>query len=92
MSERKILMIINFFPPTGGGGVYRPLAFVKYLSRLAWKVTVVTPQSGEFWISDHSLLSQVPPEVRVVKTPSLSGLRILNKLPLGRRTGSKLSA
>jgi len=92
MSERKILMIINFFPPTGGGGVYRPLAFVKYLSRLAWKVTVVTPQSGEFWISDHSLLSQVPPEVRVVKTPSLSGLRILNTLTLGRRTGSKRSS
>jgi glycosyltransferase involved in cell wall biosynthesis len=74
---RKILMIINFFPPTGGGGVYRPLSFVKYLSRLSWDVTVVTPRPGEFWISDPGLAGEIPPSVRVVRTASLSGFRFL---------------
>jgi glycosyltransferase involved in cell wall biosynthesis len=73
----KILMIINFFPPAGGGGVYRPLSFVKYLSRLSWDVTVVTPRPGEFWISDPALEKEIPPGVRVARTDSLSGLRFL---------------
>jgi glycosyltransferase involved in cell wall biosynthesis len=93
MSGKKILMIINFFPPAGGGGVYRPLAFVKYLSRLSWRVTVVTPQPGEFWISDPGLEAQVPREVRVVRTSSLSGLRVLRSLrPGARATASRRSS
>lgn len=71
-------MLINFFPPAAGGGVYRPLAFVKYLTRLRWRVTVVTPRPGEFWISDPGLLAQIPGTVRVVRTASLSGSRLLN--------------
>lgn len=73
----RLLMIVNFFPPAGGGGVYRPLSFVKYLSRLGWDLTVVTPRPGEFWISDPELADQVPSAVRVVRTASLSGLRLL---------------
>ncbi len=80
MKARKILMIINFFPPAGGGGVYRPLSFVKYLSRLSWQVTVLTPRPGEFWISDPGLEKEVPPNVRVVRTASLSGFRFLGAL------------
>ena len=78
-------MIINFFPPAGGGGVYRPLSFVKYLSRLSWQVTVVTPRPGEFWISDPGLEHEVPPAVRVVRTASLSGFRFLRALRRGTR-------
>lgn len=85
---RKILMIINFFPPAGGGGVYRPLSFVKYLSRLSWQVTVVTPRPGEFWISDPGLEAEIPPGVRVVRTASLSGFRMLRSLRGGGRGGA----
>jgi glycosyltransferase involved in cell wall biosynthesis len=84
MSSSKLLMLINFFPPAGGGGVYRPLSFVKYLSRMGWDITVVTPRPGEFWISDPSLEEQVPDEVRVVRTGSLSAGRILGMV---RRRG-----
>jgi glycosyltransferase involved in cell wall biosynthesis len=84
---RKILMIINFFPPAGGGGVYRPLSFVKYLSRLSWDVTVVTPRPGEFWISDPGLEEEIPENVRVVRTASLSGFRFLSSLRGARRAG-----
>jgi glycosyltransferase involved in cell wall biosynthesis len=84
MNGKKILMIINFFPPAGGGGVYRPLSFVKYLSRLSWRVTVVTPRPGEFWIADPALEAEVPPEARVVRTPSLSGSRFLRTVRRGR--------
>ena len=90
MRRAKLLMFINFFPPSAGGGVYRPLSFVKYLSRASWEITVVTPAPGEFWITDPGLESQVPEKVRVVRTRSLSGLRILNALKGG--SGSKRSS
>jgi len=84
MKGKRLLMIVNFFPPAAGGGVYRPLSFVKYLSRAHWEITVVTPRPGEFWISDPGLEAQIPPGVRVVRTGSLSGLRALNVLRGGR--------
>ncbi len=89
----NILMIINFFPPGGGGGVYRPLSFVKYLSRLSWSVTVVTPRPGEYWISDPGLEREIPPGVRVARTGSLSGLRFLRSLRGGpARAASRRSS
>ena len=80
MQGKRLLMIINFFPPAAGGGVYRPLSFVKYLARASWEITVVTPKPGEFWISDPELEAQIPDGVRIVRTGSLSGPRILNRL------------
>ena len=90
MRRAKLLMFINFFPPSAGGGVYRPLSFVKYLPKESWDITVVTPAPGEFWITDPGLESQVPENVRVVRTGSLSGLRILNALKGG--SGSRRSS
>ncbi len=73
--------------------MYRPLAFVKYLSRLSWDVTVVTPRPGEFWISDPDLEKQIPLSVRVVRTPSLSAPRFLHAAgKAGRGGGSRRSS
>jgi glycosyltransferase involved in cell wall biosynthesis len=86
-------MLINFFPPAGGGGVYRPLSFVKYLARAGWEITVVTPRPGEFWITDESLSAQIPPGVRVVRTRSLSPTRLLTRRgPDSRRSSSGFGA
>ncbi len=87
MPGGKLLMLINFFPPSGGGGVYRPLSFVKYLSRMSWRITVVTPKPGEFWITDPGLEDRIPDGVRVVRTGSLSGHRILGVVKGGRGAG-----
>ena len=78
MKKKRILIIVNFFPPAGGGGVYRPLSFVKYLPRFFWDVTVLTPRPGEFWISDPGLEDQIPDNVNVVRTFSMSPSRFLN--------------
>lgn len=70
---KHLLMLVPFFPPMGGGGVYRPLAFVRHLPRHGWRTTVITPPGDAFWISDPGLLERVPPECRVVRTRTLSG-------------------
>lgn len=85
-------MFINFFPPSAGGGVYRPLSFVKYLSRLSWDITVITPRPGGFWISDPALVREVPDSVRVIRTSSLSGQSVLgnmNKKGSSRRSSGR---
>ena len=92
LKSPRVLMFINFFPPSAGGGVYRPLSFVKYLSRLSWDITVITPRPGGFWISDPALMREVPDSVRVIRTGSLSGQSVLgnmNKKRSSRRSSGR---
>ncbi len=72
-------MIVPFFPPMGGGGVYRPLSFVRYLPASGWKVTVIAPRGDAFWIRDDSLLDRVPADTRVVRTGTWSGQALLRR-------------
>ncbi len=83
---KNVLMIIPFFPPNAGGGVYRPLGFVKYLREYGWRPIVVTMESGSFWIGDKSLLLDVPEECRVVRTKTLSGQYFLSLARRDKKT------
>jgi len=77
-------MLVPFFPPMGGGGVYRPLSFVRHLPKYGWRTTVITPAGDTYWIRDDSLVERVPPECRVIRTQSWSG-----QAWLARRRGGK---
>ncbi len=74
---KQLLMIVPFFPPMAGGGVYRPLSFVKYLELYGWQATVVTPKGDAFWIRDEGLTAQVPKSCDVVRTRVMSGQALL---------------
>lgn len=74
---KRLLMIVPFFPPMAGGGVYRPLSFVKYLPEAGWRTTVVTPRGEAFWIRDEKLAKQIPSSCEVVRTRTLSGQALL---------------
>jgi glycosyltransferase involved in cell wall biosynthesis len=79
---KHVLMIVPFFPPMGGGGVYRPLSLTRYLPLHGWRVTVVAPRGDAYWIRDESLLRRIPDEVNIVRTDTWSGQAML------RRSGS----
>ncbi len=76
---KNVLMIVPFFPPNAGGGAYRPLGFVKYLGRSGWKPTVVTMASNSFWITDDSLVAEIPSGCDVRRTPAMSAQALLSK-------------
>src|SRR5262249_32005609 len=58
------------FPPAGGSGSNRALAFARYLPAYGWQPIVLTP--GTAWASnpDDGLLATALSGVRVVRTPS----------------------
>ncbi len=70
MSPGRVLMIAHHFPPAGGSGSNRALAFARYLSEYGWRPAVLTP--GEAWANnrDDDLLAQLPPALRVIRTRS----------------------
>jgi len=74
MNDRKILMIINEFPPVAESGVQRPLKFLKYLNRLGWHTWVITPKVLPKKVLDATLCGEIPPNAMIYRTPSL-GLR-----------------
>lgn len=68
--SRKVFVIAYRFPPQGGGGVQRTLKFVKYLPQCGW-LPVVHTVSNPYWpLRDATLLSEVPPCVKVYRTPT----------------------
>lgn len=77
-------MLVPFFPPMGGGGVYRPLSFVRHLPAYGWRTTVVTPAGDAYWIRDESLVGRVPGECRVIHTRTWSGQAMLARGRGGR--------
>ncbi len=81
---KHLLMLVPFFPPMGGGGVYRPLSFVRHLPEHGWRTTVVTPEGDTYWIRDESLVERVPAECRVIRTQSMSGQAALARGRGGR--------
>jgi glycosyltransferase involved in cell wall biosynthesis len=64
-------MLAHGFPPAGGSGSNRALAFARYLPMFGWRPLVLTPDVD--WASnrDDGLLARVSPELGVVRTASL---------------------
>lgn len=68
-SEKKVLIVAYYWPPSGGSGVQRWLKFVKYLPSFGWQPFVFTPENPTFEIRDDSLLKDIPAEAEVIKLP-----------------------
>ncbi len=66
---KRVLIVTYYWPPTGGSGVQRWVKFTKYLSRFGWECVVYTPENPEQLARDESLLTDIPPELTVLKKP-----------------------
>src|SRR5712692_6609314 len=71
MPHGRVLMIAHHFPPAGGSGSNRALAFARYLPEYGWEPIVITPAESFAIHRDSDLLAQLPPALRVIRTRSL---------------------
>lgn len=69
MSEKKVLIVTYYWPPSGGSGVQRWLKFVKYLEKAGWSTFVITPENPSFTMSDPSLMRDVPASAEILRLP-----------------------
>lgn len=69
MSQKKVLIVTYYWPPSGGSGVQRWLKFVKYLDKAGWETFVLTPENPSFSVSDPSLSRDVPAGAEVLRLP-----------------------
>ncbi|PJA27391.1 MAG: hypothetical protein CO189_07150 [candidate division Zixibacteria bacterium CG_4_9_14_3_um_filter_46_8] len=85
---KRVLFIAFYFPPISGGGVQRPLKFVKYLPEFGWlpDVLTISPGSIKSYVKDKMLLAEIPPEVTVHRAyfPDFT------RLPLFRGSAAKI--
>ncbi len=70
MSEKKVLIITYYWPPSGGPGVQRWLKFVKYLpgNGISPVVLTVEPDKAEYPIIDETLNNEVDSQIKVFRT------------------------
>ncbi len=84
---RKVLMISHGYPPVGGSGMLRSLKFSRYLPDHDWSPVVITLRRTNHPRLDPRLLSEVPAEAAVYRSPMWNPLDLLIRL---RRLAGKL--
>jgi glycosyltransferase involved in cell wall biosynthesis len=82
-------MIAYYFPPLGGAGVQRTAKFAKYLSKMGWRLEVVSVEPPSFELMDNSGLTDVTNEsIRIHRITYREPFRSLDRLPGGWRLRS----
>lgn len=78
--SKKVLIITYYWPPSGGSGVQRWLKFAKYLPGAGWEPIIFTPENPDFDLQDETLLSEISPQLEVIKFPIWEPYQLLDKL------------
>ncbi len=91
MSNKKVLIITYYWPPSGGAGVQRWLKFVKYLPQHGWDPIVYTTENGEYPVLDHQLIKEIPENIEVIKTPIWEPYGLYKKLS-GRKQNDNINS
>lgn len=65
--QKKVLIIVYYWPPAGGPGVQRWLKFVKYLPDFGIQPIVYVPENPTYPIVDAELESEVPGKAIILK-------------------------
>ncbi len=88
--RKKVLIIAYYWPPSAGSGVQRWLKFVKYLRLYGWEPVVYTPLNPDFDLKDEKLLSEIPPDIAIIRQPIFEPFQIYNRL-MGQKSEQQVN-
>src|SRR4051794_20019647 len=81
--SKRVLVVSHFFPPHGGGGVHRALAWTRHLPSFGWDVTILAAAREGYWIHDDSLLERVPAGTEVIRVGAATGVVVWRRMLKG---------
>lgn len=79
-APRKLLFVSIDFPPARTSGIYRPVFFTKYLIEKGWDITLLTATTHLSTVEDQSLLEEIHPRLKVVRTSAPMPRKLSGKL------------
>lgn len=88
---KKVLIIIYYWPPSGGAGVQRWLKFVKYLRGYGWEPIIYTPENAEIPVVDTSLQKDVPRNLTILRTPIWEPYSVYKRF-IGQKQDERIGA
>ncbi len=62
---KKLLIVAYYFPPHNFVGAYRPFRFARYLSRMGWRIAVLSSEGPEKRRSDPELMKHLPGGIEI---------------------------
>lgn len=79
---KKILIIVYYWPPSGGSGVQRWVKLARYLVEQGIRVHVLTVDEryASYLQTDASLIKEVHPDIQVIKTRSVEIINIFARI------------
>jgi glycosyltransferase involved in cell wall biosynthesis len=66
---KRVLIIVYYWPPTGGSGVQRWVKFAKHLRTFGWEPVIYTPENPNVQERDETLARNIPQGIEVLKFP-----------------------
>ena len=72
----RVLVVAYFFPPLGGAGIHRPVAWSRYLPRHGWEVTVLASAPGGYFVDDATMLAHVPEATEVIRVAAPTAVAV----------------
>ena len=77
---RRVLFVSYYFPPIGGIGTERPLAFARLLPEFGWEPVVLTPSESTIRVLTAGKGMEIPEGLEVRRTPNPDIVFKLKKL------------
>ena len=82
--SKKVIVVVYYWPPSGGIAVQRWLKMVAYFNEAGWEATIVAPEGADYPIIDEEIAKKVPKDVNILKIPIWEVRNIYKKLAGGK--------
>ncbi len=76
---KKVLFITYYWPPSVKASLHWPLQMIKYLPDNDWQPIVLTVEEDTFSSKDESMLSEIDPKLKVIKSKTFEPFNVYKK-------------
>jgi len=87
---KRVLFISYYWPPSGKASLHWPLNITRHLPEFGWEPIILTVKNESFTIKDESLLKEVRPDLKVIKTHAFEIFNVYRRF-MGKKKHEPLS-